>query len=235
MSIRYGIDLVLQPSFTAKVHQTRRIVCDQYSSWTADRQITRVPLTPYFPCPDERLSILAEQLESITQETKDEKSYMLRRSAIIADTSLSGLAMVFEAPEPLFELQRKALAAGQYHFPRLYLSKPFQPCIALLEYAELPEATLLDAAEFAEGVASGLDMTEMAMPWRLLLTRYCSEAAGEDWSNGRWATDLTCRQLHSYRLYAKVDSVFELLRMVKEQQPKESNGRKGIGRFFGRG
>ena len=85
-----------------------------------------------------------------------------------------------------------------------------------------------------------MDMAEMAMPWRLLLTRNCSEGAGEDWSNGRWATDLTCRQLHSYRLYAKVlyakvDSVFELLRMVKEQQPEQGSGRKGIGRLFGRG
>lgn len=234
MSTRYGIDLVLQPSFTAKVHQTRRIVCDQYSSWTAGRQITRVPLTPYFPCPDELLSILAERVERIAQETKDEKAYMLRRTAIVTDTSVNGLAMVFDAPEPLFELQRKALDAAQDHFPQLYLPKPFLPCIALLEYAELPEAALLDAAEFAEGVASGLDMTEMAMPWRLLLTRYSSEAAGEDWSNGRWATDLTCHQLHSHRLYAEVNSVFELLSMVKEQQPK-GGGRKGIGRFFGRG
>ena len=234
MSTRYGIDLVLQPSFTAKVHQTRRIVCEQYSSWTAGRQITRVPLTPYFPCPNEGLSILAEQVERIAQETKDEKAYMLRRSAIVADTSVNGLAMVFEAPEPLFELQRKALEAAQVHSPQLYLPRPFLPCIPLLEYAELPEAALLDAAEFAEGVASGLDMTEMAMPWRLLLTRYSSEAAGEDWSNGRWATDLTCRQLHSHRLYAEVNSVFELLSMVKEQKPK-GRGRKGIGRFFGRG
>ena len=194
-----------------------------------------MPLTPYFPCPDEQLPILEEQVEVIALETWEEGSYMLRRSAIVADTSLNGLAMVFEAPEPLFELQRKALAAGQHHFPGLYLSKPFLPCIALLEYAGLPEATLIDAAEFAEGVASGLDMTEMAMPWRLLLTRYSSEAAGEDWSNGRWAADLTCRQLHSHRLYAEVGSVFELLRMVKEQRPKENGGRKGIGRFFGRG
>ena len=61
MSVRYGIDLVLQPSFTAKVYQTRQIVCGQYSSWAAEMQMLRMALTPYFPCPDDRLSVLATQ------------------------------------------------------------------------------------------------------------------------------------------------------------------------------
>ena len=233
MAVRYGIDLTLQPSFTAKVHLTRRIVADQYSSWTAARQILRVPLTPYFPCPDEQLPILAEQVQEIAQETREQKSYMLRRSAMVASRFPNAVVMAFEAPEPLFDLQRKALATAQHHFPPIYLNKPFLPCISLLEFARLPESLLLDAAEFAEGVASGLDMPGMALPWRLLLTRYSSRAAGDDWSDGRWAADLSCRQLYSHPVYAEVSSVFEMLSMVRERQSKEDGGRKGIWRFFG--
>ena len=204
MSIRYGIDLVLQPSFTAKVYQTRQIVCGQYSSWAAEMQMLRMPLTPYFPCPDDRLPILASQVESIAQETGSQKPYMLRRSGIMGVIATNSVVMEFEASAPLFELQRKALEAAQSYSAGLHPSAPFRPCIALLEYGAFPEAILPDAAQFAEGVASGLEIAEMALPWRLLLTRYSSEAAGDDWSNGRWAADLSWQQLYSHSLYADV-------------------------------
>ena len=202
MSIRYGIDLVLQPSFTAKVYQTRQIVCGQYSSWAAEMQMLRMALTPYFPCPDDRLSVLASQVEGIASETRDKRPYMLRRSGILAVTSTNSVVMEFDAPALLFELQRKALEAAQSHSAGVQ-TEPFRPRIALLEHGAFPDAILPDAAQFAEGVASGLDMTEMALPWRLLLTRYSSEAAGDDWSNGRWAADLSWQQLSSHALYSR--------------------------------
>ena len=65
MSIRYGIDLVLQPSFTAKLYKTRQIVCGQYSAWAAEMQMLRMALTPYFPCPDDRLPILTSQWRAL--------------------------------------------------------------------------------------------------------------------------------------------------------------------------
>ena len=207
MSVRYGIDLVLQPSFTAKLYQTRQIVCGQYSSWAAEMQMLRMALTPYFPCPDNRLSILASQVESIASETADKKPYMLRRTGITAFPSTSSVVIEFEAPAPLFELQRKAMEAAQGHSSGLYPSEPFRPAIALLEYGTFPEAILPDAAQFAEGVASGVGMTETGQPWRLLLTRYSSEAAGDDWSNGRWAADLSWQLLSSYPLYSEATSL----------------------------
>ena len=195
MSIRYGIDLVLQPSFTARVYKTRQIVCGQYSAWAAEMQMLRMALTPYFPCPGDRLPILASQVESIASETADEKPYMLRRSGIVAVADANSVVMEFEAPAALFELQRKAMEAAQSHSAGLYAPETFRPRIALLEYGGFPDAVLPDAVEFAEGVASGLETPEMAPPWRLLLTRYSSEAAGDDWSNGRWAADLSWQQL----------------------------------------
>ena len=200
MSIRYGIDLVLQPSFTAKVYQTRQIVCGQYSSWAAEMQMLRMALTPYFPCPDDRLPVLASQVESIAGETRSQQPCFLSRTGIVADQAMNGVVMEFEASTELLELQRKAQEAAQSHSDGLQ-AEPFSPRIALLEFGAFPEAILPDAVEFAEGVASGLDVPQAATLWRLLLTRYSSEAAGDDWSNGRWASDLSWQQLYSHALY----------------------------------
>ncbi len=204
MSVRYGIDMVLQPSFTAKVYQTRQIVCGQYSSWAAEMQMLRMPLTPYFPCPDDRLSLLTSEVVGIARETGTREPYILSRRDIVADLTMNGIVMQFGAPAPLLDLQNKSFAAAQNHSAALYPAESFRPRIALLEYGVFPEAILPDAVQFAEGVASGLEMTHTALPWRLLLTRYSSEAAGDDWSNGRWAADLSWQQLASHRLYADV-------------------------------
>ena len=203
MSIRYGIDLVLQPSFTAKVYKTRQIVCGQYSAWAAEMQMLRMALTPYFPCPDDRLPVLTAQVESIASETRSQQTCLLTRAGIVADQAMNGVVMEFEASTELLDLQRMVQGAAQSHSDGL-LVEPFSPRIALLEFGAFPEAILPDAVEFAEGVASGLEVAQTATPWRLLLTRYSSEAAGDDWNNGRWAADLTWQQLSSHALYAEV-------------------------------
>lgn len=236
MSIRYGIDLALEPAFTAKVYQTRQIVCGQYASWAAEMQPLRMALTPYFPCPDDRLPILASQVEGIASDTSAEKPYLLRRSGFTSITSTRSVVMQFEASEPLFELQRKSMESAQSHSVGLHASQDFRPGIALLEYGAFPEAMLADAALFAEGAASGLDLTEMALPWRLQLTRYSSEAAGDDWSKGGWASDLSWQHLASHSLYAEATSVFEMLNLAKEQGREERGERRGfLGRMFGGG
>ncbi len=203
MSIRYGIDLVLQPSFTAKIYQTRQIVCGQYSSWAAEMQMLRMPLTPYFPCPDGRLSILVSQVEEIARDTVSQEPFLLSRAGIMADVEMNGVVMAFDVSQPLLELRRRVMEAARSHDESLNLRPLFNPRIALLEYGSFPPAILPDAVEFAQGVATGLEVAETAPPWRLLLTRYSSDAAGDDWSNGRWAADLSWQQLHSHPLYAQ--------------------------------
>ncbi len=203
MSIRYGIDLVLEPAFTAKVYQTRQIVCGQYSSWAAEMQMLRMPLTPYFPCTDDRLSLLASGVEEIAGGTSNERPYQLSRRGIVADPTMNGVVIEFDAPTPLMELQRKCWEKAQSVFDASHSGLQFQPRIALLEYGVFPEAILADAVEFANGIATGLGTGHSGQPWRLLLTRYSSDAAGDDWSNGRWAVDLSWQQLRSYQVYAQ--------------------------------
>lgn len=212
MSIRYGLDLVLEPSFTARVYKTRQIVCGQYSAWAAEMQMLRMPLTPYFPCPDDRLPVLESQAAGIAHGTAGQQCQLVR-SGIVADPAMNGVVMEFTAPDELFDLQRRAMEAALGSPPQ---DQPFQPGIVLLEYGSFHEAILPDAVEFARGVASGLQVPDTAKPWRLLLTRYNSEAAGDDWSNGRWAADLSWQQLASHPLYSGEMSLAELLDLVKE-------------------
>ena len=140
MSVRYGIDLVLEPSFTAKVYQTRQIVCGQYASWAAEMQPLRMALTPYFPCPEEGLNILAGQVETIALDTREQTSYTLRRTGFSVVPSNTSVVMEFEAPSALFELQHKAMEAAQSHSAGLDSLTPFRPGIALLgNSGNLPE------------------------------------------------------------------------------------------------
>ena len=204
MSIRYGIDLVLQPSFTAKLYQTRQILCGQYSSWAAEMQMLRMALTPFFPCTDGGLPQFASQIEEIARETGAVKPYTVSRTGIVADRAMNGVVVEFQAPPALFELQGKVQEAAQAGSSGLYPSDAFRPRVALLEYGAFPEAILPDAVDFAAGVALGVGTTEVAEPWRLLLTRYNSQAAGDDWSGGRWAADLSWQQLYSHPLFTEV-------------------------------
>ena len=202
MSIRYGLDLVLDPSFTARAYKTRQIVCGQYSAWAAEMQMLRMRLSPFFPCPDVRFAAFASQVTEIARETATVEPYDLKRADIVADRAINGVVMQFESPGPLLDLQGRLMDAARTHSPDASVSEQFLPSIILLEYGSFPEAILSDAVEFAAGVASGLEVPDSATPWRLLLTRYVSNAAGDDWSSGRWAADLSWQQLHSHPLYS---------------------------------
>ena len=203
MSIRYGIDLVLDPPFTAKVYKARQIICGQYSAWAAEMQMLRMRLTPFFGCPDNRFAVMASQVARIAQETSSRETCVLTRAGVEADSSINGVVMRFNAPSSLFELQQNLQEAARSHSPLEDREEVFQPGIILLEYGSFPQAILADAVEFATGVATGLEVPATATPWRLLLTRYSSEAAGDEWSSGRWAADLSWQQLHSHSLFSR--------------------------------
>ena len=102
--------------------------------------------------------------------------------------------------EALSHLQRAASGAVRRVPGTRIQEGACRPRIALLEFGGLPPAILDDATEYARAVAADLAVPAMASPWRLLALRYSSEAAGDDWSNGRWAADVSWRQLFSYAL-----------------------------------
>ena len=48
MSTRFGVELVLEPAFTARAYRTRNIVCGQYASWAAEMHMLRMSVVSYF-------------------------------------------------------------------------------------------------------------------------------------------------------------------------------------------
>ena len=69
-----------------------------------------------------------------------------------------------------------------------------------MQYASLPPAVFDDAVEFARAVVADLQVPSKTRAWRLLLLRFESAAAGDDWSGGRWAADLRWDLLASHPL-----------------------------------
>ena len=76
----------------------------------------------------------------------------------------------------------------------------YWPHVTMMQNAKLPSAVMADALEFAQGVVDDLAVPESTNAWRLLLVRFQSQAAEEDWSEGRWAPDLSWDIISSYPL-----------------------------------
>ena len=70
----------------------------------------------------------------------------------------------------------------------------------MLLFAGLPAPVFQSAVRFAEGVVDGVGLATYAGLAELALFRYESAAAGEDWSNGGWANDLTWQIVASFPL-----------------------------------
>jgi len=59
VSTRFGIELALDPAFTARAYRTRNIVCGQYGSWAAEMHMLRMSVVSYFQYPDINIDLLA--------------------------------------------------------------------------------------------------------------------------------------------------------------------------------
>lgn len=213
MSTRFGIELVMEPAFTARAYRTRNIVCGQFASWAAEMHMLRMSLVSYFQCSDAVLDHLAHGVGRLAEASR-------RRSPRFSINCLGvagGRAGVGDAAEgnnvyldfrqtdsnhSLSILYRDAIAMLE----ELPGAEPptkraeFHPKINLIEHANLPPAVLADATDFAKGVAIDVGVPSVARAWRLALLRYRSEAAGSDWSGGSWASDVRWENLSSYVL-----------------------------------
>jgi 2'-5' RNA ligase len=79
-------------------------------------------------------------------------------------------------------------------------SENFHPHITLMEYANLPPPVFDTAVEFARAVLRDLQVPNNTRAWQMVLVRLESKAAGDDWDNGRWATDLRWQPVVAYPL-----------------------------------
>ncbi len=74
----------------------------------------------------------------------------------------------------------------------------YHPRISLMQHAELPPTVFESAVVFAGAVINDLDIPNETRAWQLVLLRFESDAAGEDWSHGGWAADLRWNLLASF-------------------------------------
>ncbi len=224
MSIRYGVSLTLDPAFTAGLHRVRQVICSQYGCWAAEMHSVHLPLTDYFPCTEDAVPSITSELEDIAAGFRKRELYaFVERSRLVADTHGRGdifleMADANQLPagggsrlvgrgrsgsQPRFmptEQLRSEIAAalGRWHISAVEERDGIR--FGLLLCSDLPPQVFARAVAFAEGVFSGVDMAMQCYLSDLTFFRYESTAAGEDWSGGGWASDLSWKIVGSYSL-----------------------------------
>ncbi len=215
MSIRYGVSLLTDPDFTARAYRARQLICGQYACWAAEMHMLHMPMSDYFPLDTDEagaveaqlageLERLAERYRRVsprfplfnrgittTRQTESDGNIWLDFSPEVVNESLYRLqSMVADLLE-----RNPSVGGGRQAF-----RPDFPPQIPLMSHADLPDSVFDGALDFARSVTDELKVSQITRAWRLALTRFESNAAGDDWSNGRWAADLQWRAIGSFSL-----------------------------------
>ena len=225
MSVRYGVSLLADPDFTARAYRARQLICGQYACWAAEMQMFHMALSDYFPLagPDDAgpdyagvddpgaTSVLAGELERLAERYRrvSPRFPLFNRGITATRTSVTdGSIWLDFSPEVVNEslyrlqslvadlLERNPAVGG----PRRIFGPDFPPQMPLLSHADLPDSVFDSALEFARAVTDDLKVSQITRAWRLTLTRFASDAAGDDWAHGRWASDLQWRAIGSFSL-----------------------------------
>ena len=215
MSIRYGVSLLTDPDFTARLYRARQLICGQFACWAAEMHMVHLPLSDYFILDDtggtDTEATLAAELEQLANRYRrvSPRFPMFNRGITTTrPTESDGNIWVDFSPEVVNEslyrlqslvadlLERNPAVSGD----RLVYSRDFPPQMPLLSHADLPDSVFDAALEFAHAVTDELKVSQITRSWRLILIRFESAAAGDDWSGGRWAADLSWKALASFGL-----------------------------------
>ena len=223
MSIRYGISLLTDPDFTARVYRARQLICGQYACWAAEMHMVHLPLSGYFAldagsdsdgdnaaetAAESRLTAELEQLATRYRRVSPRFPLFNRGLAVTRTAPADGNIWLDFSPEVVNEslyrlqalvadlLQRSPAISSD----RGVFGADFPPQIPLLSHANLPDSVFDGALEFARAVTDELKVSQITRAWRITLIRFASDAAGADWSGGRWAADLSWRAVASYGL-----------------------------------
>ena len=215
MSIRYGVSLLTDPDFTARAYRARQLICGQYACWAAEMHMLHMPMSDYFPLDADDPSMAEAQLAGEVERLAERYRRVSPRFPLFnrgitttrRDESDGNIWLDFSPEvvnESLYRLQsmvadlleRNPAVGGDRHV----FGPDFPPQIPLMSHADLPDSVFDGALDFARAVTDDLKVSQITRAWRLALTRFQSNAAGDDWSGGRWATDLSWRAIGSYSL-----------------------------------
>ena len=214
MSVRYGVAIIPEPSFTARVYRARQLICGQYASWAAEMHMLHLTVVGFFQCPEDAAESVAAGLGRVARETSRKGGVPLAHQGVATFPNVAGNKFLdFAVPEDirprtprnLYALQSNVLEMlGEVYEvvpPNLHFTGDnYWPHITLMQRAALPPPVFESAVEFARAVVRDLEVPQTTRAWQLTLTRFESDAAGDDWDDGRWATDLRWKLLASYPL-----------------------------------
>ena len=206
MSVRFGVLLIPSPSFTARAYRARRLICGQYGAWAAEMHMLHLTVAAFFECSEAALSRVDAGLTAIAEQSRrrDSRFPLNNRGVAGGDGGIFLDLSGRPGPEPLQRLHMEVVGLlGETSGATLgmeHTGSAYRPHIPLMQYADLPTDVMADALDFAGGVVYDLALPESTTAWRLLLVRFRSQAAGEDWSGGRWAADLSWDIVSSYYL-----------------------------------
>ena len=221
MSIKYGISVIPQPRFTARVYRARQLICGQYASWAAEMHMVHLPLIEYFSCPDDLVQALETGLEGVARAARDsfrepapkDGIALAHRGVAAAPGDSGNIFLDFVAEEAsrrsdgdtvrtinqLRDAVVEALApvygsASHPDMERMQIDRRNHPLrIALMLHANLPSPVFASALAFAQSVVADLEVPEASTAWQLVLIRFESDAAGADW--GDWNRGLWAADL----------------------------------------
>lgn len=218
MSIKYGIGLVPEAAFTARVYQARQIICGQYACWAAEMFPLHLPLSGFFQCPEDAVASVSAGLGRVAQEARRLGRSTLMPQVAALPGARGAIALDFVDPNPprrqrpirdLHQAVMQMLGEVYGVVPNLRdTGESFHPHIPLMQEARLPSEVFEGAVEFAKGVVQECLREESQLrTWsgggQLILMRLESNAAdsaADGWDQGRWAADLRWSLLASYQI-----------------------------------
>ena len=209
MSTRYGIGLALEPAFTSRAYRARQLICGQYASWAAEMNMVYLTVAGFFQCPDSAVASVDAGLSAVAAQSRQEAAqFALSHAGVGAGPGAAGHIFLDFAlphiPPALNKLRssvRQLLEGTSEAAPDAGFSgASYRPHLPLMQHARLPASVFADAVEFARAVVADLQIPSNTRAWRLLLLRFQSNAAGDDWGDGRWAADLRWTLLASHPL-----------------------------------
>jgi 2'-5' RNA ligase len=214
MSIRYSVVLIPDPSFTSRVYRARQIICGQYASWAAEMHMLHMTMADYFQCSNEAVEALSTGLAGIVEQSRrrELRFPLVNRGVSTFPDVVGHIFLDFTVPQDPREKGVRELNTLHQNvigllerskgvIPDLrFVREKYRPHITLMQHARLSPRVFESAVEFAHGVVRELQVSNSARAWQLALVRFESDAAGEDWNSGRWASDLRWQALDCYSL-----------------------------------
>ena len=172
----------------------------------------RLPLAEYFECPEDAVESVLAGLGRIAREGQRKYSGvpLALRGVATSDECAGDIFLDFTVPEmrrtgelpeinslraDVLGLLEQVPGASAGNVPSC---KEYKPQISLMQQSDLPASVFDSAVEFAGAVVRDLQIPSETRGWQLVLLRFESEAAGDDWSRGGWAADLRWNLLASH-------------------------------------